>query len=282
MSLAINKHRIICFDTARVLAIFWICCFSHLSSYMDDSFKIFATPEIYNLTRSSLALMMLISGFFLSKYSFNNKEEIINFYYRRFIRFYPLYFISAITLYLLGFIPKFSVLILALLGLSSYILPQPPTLWFMSMLMSFYIITPILCKTINSFRNTKAALLMILIVYIGLFLVEACVNIDNRLHWCFFAYIIGLVIGRKQESYLLLNNNRLEIVILLAYTILLIFRVNGAFIYDIEIIVGAFAILYISKWISYKKAAKAIICFSYASMAMYLFHRHFFIIEKSM
>ena len=98
---------------------------------------------------------MFISGVLISKYSFEYFwKDCLSFYNRRFARFYLLYAISIILLYIMGYnsiFGRFSI-VTSLTMTSTFLLPQRRTLWFFSMIASFYIFTPfILIKTPKSF-----------------------------------------------------------------------------------------------------------------------------------
>lgn len=143
-----TKDRILFLDTARSLAMLWIVCYWHVKDYVEVS----ETREALSLfgdfyiTDVMLGLFMFLSGFFMAKYTFTHERDIANFYKKRLTRFYLLYALSAILLFIIGFNRGFGLLITTLTVSSTYILPQPQTLWFLSMLASFYILTPLLLK----------------------------------------------------------------------------------------------------------------------------------------
>ena len=152
------KDRNLQFDVARVLAMLWIVGIWHLTGYMsseNSNLILFYGSSI--ITDIALATFMFISGFFLSKYEFEKNEDIWIFYKKRLQRFYILFAISAISMWLGGMNPGFGLLCTTLSGLSSYILPQPKTLWFFSMLFSFYILTPLIWRM---FKRLKLNTLM--------------------------------------------------------------------------------------------------------------------------
>ena len=273
------NNRIEFIDTVRALSVYWIVCFSHLSSYMEESFRSLKTPEMHDITRYSLAVMMFISGYLLSKYKFNSKSDVLSFYIRRFYRFYCLFLLSAVLLFYLKFIPDFKIVLTSICGLSSYILPQPSTLWFMSMLMSFYLITPILRKLFANYSSYKN-LVILFILYAIIIWLETILDIDNRLHWCFCAYLIGLIFGWSDLLFLLLQKKMLGIGFVILDIILIIYRSTGANVFDIDIFSGLIGLLFISKWLTSIHLRKFFLFCSYTSMALYLFHRHFYIIER--
>lgn len=279
MSSFVN-NRIEYFDTVRFFAVYWIVCISHLSSYMEESFRELMTPPMFDITRHSLAVMMFISGYLLSKYRSITKKGITFFYKRRFYRFYCLFFLSAFSLYILDFIPDIMIVLTTISGLSSYILPQPSTLWFMSMLMSFYMITPFLNKLIGKI-SLIPNLIILLFVFLMIILLETKMNIDKRLHWCFSAYLLGLILGRAGLLHLIISNIYLGVGVVVLNIILITNGFTGAYVYDIDIFCGLIGLLFISKWLTFICIKKAFLFFSYTSMSLYLFHRHFYIIERT-
>ena len=147
-----RNGRVGYFDAARVISIYWIVYITHLRNYLDESIEAYWSDELFDITRSCVTLLMFISGYLLSKYKFNKIQDAVFFYKRRFIRFYILFAISALTLYLMNFNEGLGLLVTTLLGISSYMPPQPGTLWFISMLMSFYLLTPFISKIFNYFK----------------------------------------------------------------------------------------------------------------------------------
>lgn len=147
------KERNLQFDVARVLSMMWIVFVWHLSEYLDkDVRNILLFDGAYNVTTVALGTFMFISGYFLSKYKFENANDVKQFYLKRLKRFYFLFMLAAITMWIGGMNPENRTLITTLTGLSSFILPQPRTLWFFSMLMFFYFITPLLQSVYNALK----------------------------------------------------------------------------------------------------------------------------------
>ena len=114
----------------------WIVAYWHLCEYLgiDCNNAISST-----LTHSVLATFTLFSGFFLGQKAITAHE----FYKKRLLRFYPLFFLACLLMFIGGGgIKSFLQFLMSITGLSVFWLPQPPTLWYMAMLMVFYVITP--------------------------------------------------------------------------------------------------------------------------------------------
>lgn len=134
------------YDNTRAICMIWIVCIWHLGGYIDLFPTEFYSGNASYITDSCLAAFSFLSGFFLSKYEIVNKEDFFYFYKRRFVRYYPLFFISALSLTIVGYIPNLKIFLLTITGLGVFFPPQAPTLWYISMLTLFYLFTPfILC-----------------------------------------------------------------------------------------------------------------------------------------
>lgn len=264
-------------DTARVFSIYWIVFVSHLISYLDVSIKTYWCEELYDITRSCLAAMMFISGYLLSKNRFDSWDDVKSFYFRRAKRFYLLYSVSAITLYYLHFNEGYSMLFTTLLGISSYIPPQPGTLWFLSMLMSFYLITPLLAKLLNN-RSFKKSAFFIFLLGLALCFFEYFFSFDKRLHIHLLCYAIGFRLGGADLLPIILNKIWLGIIVVAISVFIITYRCTGNFVYDVDAILGLFSLLYLSKWVSTPFITKIMLFLSYGTMCVYLFHRQIFIV----
>ena len=62
------------------------------------------TKWIANVTIVTLAYITFVSGYFLGKNKINTKDDIVRFYKKRFLRIYPLFFVSATSLFLVSVI----------------------------------------------------------------------------------------------------------------------------------------------------------------------------------
>lgn len=93
------KNRVYYLDTARALCMLWIIGVWHIGAYAE---KVFLKSNIYTnpITVGVLATFTFISGKFLGK-SLHSAKEVISFYARRLKRFYPLFLLACISLYLL-------------------------------------------------------------------------------------------------------------------------------------------------------------------------------------
>lgn len=282
----ISKKRDFQFDIARCFAVFYVVAYFHLvPGYMNKiAINTLTNHYTYSLIFSVLGLFMFMSGFFLAKYRFTTKNDIIQFYSKRLKRFYPLYFFSLFTMLLGGWIPNFSIFLFSALGLSTIFTPQPKTLWFISMLFMFYMITPIIRGDYwGKWRNWNN----IIGIIGGLFLIVVIdkilkIEIDKKIYWCYISYITGLLLGRTNIIPFITRNVYGGVI----YLIIFLLTINHTDNY-IECIVNIFSgillFLYIAYFLSKIQSQfffRIISQISYASMCAYLFHRHFYKIGR--
>lgn len=142
-----EKNRDVTFDVVRSISIISIVLGWHLLDYLDDiSYK---TSLIWgSLTYMSLATFSLMSGYFLKRNKIECYADVFRFYKKRFARFWCLFFVASLSLYIASFVagnpwyPSFINFIMSLFGLSAFFKPLPATLWFMVIMTFFYLITP--------------------------------------------------------------------------------------------------------------------------------------------
>lgn len=167
----LSKSRDLSFDVTRVVCTLWIVGIWHLMNYIPNQAPAALTTGIGEpVTITALSCFMFISGYFLRKYPFRDRADVLTFYRKRFSRFYGLYFLSAITLLIGGFFTdkswfdSYHQFFLTLCGLTTFSPPQPGTLWFMSMLMFFYLVTPFIMANpkIKILNATVLLLIMLL------------------------------------------------------------------------------------------------------------------------
>ena len=186
-------------DLIKIISMLWIVGFWHLMSYGKglEPKNLKYAPEI---THAVMGVFMFYGAYFLSKYKVDSFSDICYFYKRRFSRFYFLYLLSIVTLYMGGLFtvkPWFKSteqLILTIFGLSSFSHPNVETLWFMSMLMLFYVITHIILMG-HIYRRCFISIgfLMFLIGYKLLFTEQ----LDSRIYMKYILFVCGLLVSHK-------------------------------------------------------------------------------------
>ena len=277
------NERIPYLDVARSIAVLWIVGYWHLRVYCGKDYSPYLSfPGDGWITNVVLGLFMFISGMLISKYTFDHfKADCISFYKKRLTRFYLLYAISIILLYIMGYNSLFGrfSLLTSLSMTSTFLPPQPRTLWFFSMIASFYVFTPFILK-----KTPRSLLYSFIIIYGGstLLMFFSPRGIDPRFFWCFPMYYAGLCIGRKKYILNKLTCNHYCGLLYLTVSALQIFLITKypdrfSNLENITLPFGILLILYVSRLLSHPQVIKATSIIAYSSMSTYLFHREIYI-----
>lgn len=275
-----QKDRDLQFEYVRVIATLWIVGVWHMPSYVKTDFPMEIMGwSLGHVTTCMLATFMFMSGYFLSKYRFEDKTEILSFYRKRLTRFFPLFAIAALLLYRLGFNPGKLQLLLTVTGLSSYLGHQSGTIWFISMLFSFYMATPFIVRGLEKLRYGLAVKSVVVIVLSIVFLYAlSCTPLDYdvRLSYTMPFYGLGLIFGR--EPIVKNLTSKWYVLVISAMTLILLhnFHIVGERYLHVDTVTAIVLFLSVCYWLRNLPMSRIILMLSYASMAMYLFHRPIF------
>lgn len=273
-------RRYFSFDIARSISMFYIVGILHLTAYTD--LAISQNKAFVSLIWSTLGIFTFLSSFLLaSRYSFKTINEILTFYRKRVLRFYPLFLISSLLLLAIHFNTTTETL-KGIFGIAPFWKPQQHTLWYISMLIGLYLLTPVLCK-----RNCKYQFGVFTIIFLVIGIIDYLFHsVDARIYYYYIVYFIGIVCAQyaSEKSKLLSNSNVVFIIALLIYLIvfyMLFFHTEKRLIMMAEGYLGIFVILNIcsriEKMVEKRDRFKELISFlSYASMCAYLFHREIY------
>ena len=271
-----TSRRIFGFDVARVFSILFIVAVYHVLGYAGVYGR---NPLVRTFTYASLCIFTFISSFLLTtKYKFESKEEILAFYKKRVLRFYPLFFLASVSLYLLGVNSGLNTL-KGLLGISPFFKPHPLTMWYCAMLISLYLLTPFLAT-----GGWKKSLLKFLLIMCIMGTVDiAFDSVVPRTYWYYLVYYVGIIVGQYWGEGFLVFLKRYWIVFFLVFLLLAVLTLatrSNALKY-VNSGVGMFALLSLYLRIgdvceNHMMLKKPILCISYSSMCMYLFHRQIF------
>ncbi len=259
------NQRILFVDVARVIAILWIIGFWHLMEYSGDDFKTkYYLPAAKHISMVMLGLFMFISGNLLGKKELETGSEIKAFYKSRFLRFYILYALSAVIMFWIGK-NNISQLVTTLTATSTFILPQPLTLWFMSMLTIFYLLTPLIKRDVKTSLGVALLFLLLHLIIPG--------GIDDNIFWYYPLYAIGLfTAGNDMVKMIIKKRSTLLVSLILSLIFFL-----GAMIYwrigYLMIVPGIIFVLSLSCFIANKSIRPVISFIAYGSLCAYLFHR---------
>lgn len=257
-------------DCARAICTLWIVGFWHLFSYIGNNI---VSPITSQITYGVLAAFTFISGYFLGTKEIRGIKDVLVFYIRRLISFYPLFFISCTLLWITGYIATIKQYVLTISGLAGIICPATITVWYLCMLMLFYFFTPIL----NAYREGVKIFFMFAFGIILVLLIRFK-GIDVRwgFYWPF--YCAGILYSGKKSF----DNDVSYLSMLLSYCFFayaFIISNPGNELEKISFVYAGsfiFFILNLGKIIAKTKILKIMMPISYASMSSYLFHRPFY------
>lgn len=274
-----NSKRYLPFDLVRAICVLYIVCFWHLNSYLSDQY-VFCGETLrflHCVTESILGAFTFLSGFFLKRYVISSFRDVLSFYSKRLKRFYFLLLLSALTYLVLKWltVPQF---LQVMTGTNLLFGDAVGTLWYFSMLILFYILTPLLSFKRNEFKwwLPLSSLSVFGVFCILVHFTEA----DYRLLLYFPCYIIGLLTNR------LLENNKVNAALLLlaviSYAIVYVLNLHDKTVFGIIMTqFGVWAIILLSVIICSSRCSAPITFISTASMVVYLFHRQVFSLCKS-
>lgn len=248
----------------------WIVGWWHLISYTKDGGLIYRFAGDESITMLMLGLFMFISGLCIGGKSFNEAKDVWSFYKTRFWRFYVLYAISATTMPLLTILNRSIPLWFTTVTVTStFILPQPYTLWFMSMLAVFYILTPLLKRNY-------------LLVGGGFYILVICIHlllprgIDTRFFLYYPLYVFGLFVSTTDWLEKIINNMAIKIVLFIVSVLSFFLARHYEFFSYFFVFGGIFSLLSVCKTIETSVHKGIINYISYSSLSTYLFHRQFY------
>ncbi|MDD3248500.1 MAG: acyltransferase [Methanosarcina sp.] len=214
------KNKIIAFDFLRALAIIMIIP-AHLSNFLYSSYGKLALyafdPYFANM---GLSLFIFMSGYLLyyNNHSINSLQNVFDFYKKRLLRIYPLYWVALATFVLVFFVfaPRLNsgfvfpnsenvfsfynvlvhVLGLQILLAPAYVSPML-TLYFIGLIVIFYAIYPLI---LMYSKTTKSILLSSFIVYLLFFLISKTFNIiDYRFFMFFLIFVFGILTCKESQ-----------------------------------------------------------------------------------
>jgi len=214
------KNKIIAFDFLRALAIIMIIP-AHLSSYLFSTYgKLVLYAFDPYFANMGLSLFIFMSGYLLyyNNHSINSLQNVFDFYKKRLLRIYPLYWAALATFVLVFYVfaPRlnsgfvfpnsenvfgfYNVLIHAL-GLQILLAPAYAspmlTLYFIGLIVIFYAIYPLI---LMYSKTTKRILLSSFIVYLGFFLISKTFSIiDHRFFMFFLIFIFGILTCKESQ-----------------------------------------------------------------------------------
>ena len=281
-----TKDRNIGIDLLRGASMLYIVGFWHMFGYTNYIFN-YNNLVTYRLTIVILGIFVFISGCFIGKKEiYFNKPCLLLFFKNRVIRIYPLYLL-AVYLFAIFDLSSFKTSFKAACGISMFAKPAPHTLWFITMLIGFYIISPLLivvCRTTKTSRFLLCCFVIIMLLWAYMYFTNL---LDLRIIVYFPAFGLGVFVANNS-----INNfhRRYIFLIIMIFSVLVSFLIN---IPDkqMNLLVSTPMVTLCPLFlfsalkdfvVSSKKVYKAIFCLSYSSYCMYLFHRPIYIVLKKL
>jgi peptidoglycan/LPS O-acetylase OafA/YrhL len=138
-----KNDRSLSIEFLRAGCVLYIVGFWHLMDYT-HGFVGYDNAVTVRLTVTVLGLFTFLSGFLIAQAPMQLRAaELKCFYTRRLLRIYPLYLLALLAFWALGLADRGTAL-KAALGISMVYGPPPATLWFITMILVFYLIAPLL------------------------------------------------------------------------------------------------------------------------------------------
>ena len=267
-------ERIKSFDVARGLCVIWIVGLWHMNGLLSSNNKLFTKDGISEqigiyITEGVLACFVFMSGYFLSKKEISNWNDVYSFYKSRIVRFGIPLFVTSTILFIGGWLLNWQQYLTTFCGISQlFPPPYPRTVWFFSMIILFYLFTPLLLIRKEQSLIISLLIFLALIIYDNLFL-----KVDYRLILYYWFYFIPFIFKKPLKKFFY-KIGMLFLIVLSLYSY-----------YPYEIVHFYVAVILVSLIIGIssilaKKFSKFFYHISYASMFAYLFHREIFIIFK--
>jgi peptidoglycan/LPS O-acetylase OafA/YrhL len=279
--------RLIAIDTLRTIAILTILIWHakdylrYIPSIIRDSPLILLGPiysEYFSLI--GLGIFVFISGYSLyyNNNQFSDLSNFIDFYLKRFVSIYPLYWIAiAAFLVTLNPVNNIGVKIIHVFGLQVLLAPKfvTPmlTLWFIGLISILYIVYPIIiCYS----HSTKDILLIGSAIFIVLYLLHVLLNImDNRL-FDFGPFFVGGIIACRQRIYL--QKYKLGVIVVALISVFILACTGFTWAIHIVVVISlCILLIYLcDSYTTHGYTRKICIILATASYCIYLFHRPYF------
>jgi peptidoglycan/LPS O-acetylase OafA/YrhL len=270
-----KNPRNVAIDLMRGTSVLYIVGYWHLFNYT-NVFPGYINALTSRLTIIVLGVFVLISGYLIGAKEIPlNKNDILIFYRTRLLRIYPPFIVAIILFYILKISDGIALAKSAAL-ISLFSPPAPPTLWFVTMIVMFYLIAPLLIK-MSSFSTSKYSLFcLLLIAVVYAFFMD---SMDVRIAMYFPVFATGILLANHETLVSKLN----IIFMALSLIVSIIISCNSIAPLDKNILsmpLALFGSLLIFVFAVRRKNEigqhMIISVLSYASLFMYLFHRPLF------
>jgi len=265
-------------DFLRGACILYIVGYWHLVPYT-NAFPAYANTYTECVKDIALGTFVFCSGLLLAGRRIElTRSGLAAFYLRRVLRIYPLYVIALLLFDLTGLAGKADI-VNAVLLLSMFIPPAPYTLWFVTMIMTFYLFTPFLVRLAD--YPGYYVLGGIALLAAGVLVHGQIHSLDTRIIQYLPCFLLGVAWKRIPGLERLLGARSGLLLALLVVTFLLYRLQHGAgaaaALGRIPAVLAGTLLLYQSvRPLSDRLHSPLIWRLAYASFCIYLFHRLIF------
>ena len=281
-----TKDRLIEFDFIRIICTFWIVFFWHIKAYVNNEMlNTLGYSELsYQITYGVLCIFTLVSGFFNSN-RVKNIRDIWLSIACRLLKLYPMYFVSCLSLYAIGWLDLKQLLISFTIIGGGVIKPYPSTIWYIAMIIVFNI-GSIFIDTIN----TRKRWIVALVIELSIVMLASFSCLDRRYMFYFPVYVSGYFLKNffHREAYERFYKMICPKMILLSTIVMIIYGYCCSFIgKDLSVISCLLSFLLFfsllimfsmgKKYMSNKVFKNAICKVGESTICLYLFHRYLFV-----
>lgn len=259
-------------DVLRAAMVVYIVGWWHLMAYVGDGVGHvnWVTDSITNVV---LGTFTFLSGYGLGKWRGGlGASDLKQFYLRRVLRIYPLYLLALLALVAVWLVDPPTAVRAALLT-SMFLPPAPMTLWFITMIMAFYVVVPLLAQPATARSVGTAACLWLAMLAYHLFIHE----VDVRVLMYFPCFAAGIAMC-KSGAWVRARGARL-LVPLFALAFAATVLKSGHPLHDAllqipAVVLGALSLLLLGeRWLRPAGRWPLVRLLSHAGLALYLFHR---------
>ena len=269
-------------DLIRGASVLYIVGYWHLFNYT-GAFPGYYNPLTLRLTVIILAVFVLVSGYLIGAKAIDpGRNNIVNFYKTRLLRIYPPFLLAILLFYFLN-IADIPTLAKSAALLSMFVGPAPPTLWFVTMILLFYIVAPLL---IHLSGNVTRYVLVCALLVTGMLVGATLLNtVDARLVIYCPAFVAGVLLARHKVWLYGMNMGVMALLFVASVGISAgnIAPVEHSFLSIPLALVGSLLVLAVAAKSEERVGRYGSITFlSYASFFMYLFHRPVYAVLRRM
>jgi len=265
-------------DFLRAACILYIVGYWHLVPYT-EAFPGYANSFTECIKDIALGTFVFCSGLLLAGRPIAlTRASLAAFYQRRVLRIYPLYVIALLLFGAAGLADR-GVLLNAMLLVSMFNPPAPYTLWFVSMIMTFYLVTPLLVRLADFPRLYLLAGFLVIISAVLVY--EEIQTLYTRMIQYLPCFLFGIAYKRMV---------RLEDLIRPRTVMFLTLFIPAFYIYQLQhgaggdaalgripaVLIGTLLLFHSSALLAGRHKALGVLQISYASFCIYLFHRVIF------